>query len=69
MMMLLSMIFFLVLSVMSEAFDDVRFDENYVVRYGNDHISKLDQGREVQLSLDLASGNSSSMSSQSISMN
>nr|XP_004292365.2 PREDICTED: xyloglucan endotransglucosylase/hydrolase protein 2-like [Fragaria vesca subsp. vesca] len=50
------MIFFLVLSVMSEAFDDVRFDENYVVRYGNDHISKLDQGREVQLSLDLASG-------------
>ncbi|PRQ25512.1 putative xyloglucan:xyloglucosyl transferase [Rosa chinensis] len=57
-MMRLSLVFFLALVVMkhtSEAADNVSFDETYVVRCGNDHISKLDQGREVQLSLDFIS--------------
>lgn len=39
-----------------EAADDVSFDQNYVVRYGNDHVLQLNQGRDVQLSLDQTTG-------------
>lgn len=39
--------------------DDVSFDQNYVVRYGNDHFLKLNQGRDVQLSLDQTTGSNS----------
>ncbi|KAL6555651.1 Xyloglucan endotransglucosylase/hydrolase protein 2 [Orobanche hederae] len=36
--------------------DDKQFDVNYDVTWGNDHVSFLDQGREVQLSMDINSG-------------
>lgn len=35
---------------------EVKFDQNYVVTYGQDHFSRLGGGTEVQLSLDQASG-------------
>ncbi|XP_019463146.1 PREDICTED: putative xyloglucan endotransglucosylase/hydrolase protein 1 [Lupinus angustifolius] len=34
----------------------VGFHKNYVVSYGYDHVSLLDNGRKVQLSMDMASG-------------
>ncbi|GER50638.1 xyloglucan endotransglucosylase/hydrolase [Striga asiatica] len=36
--------------------DEVQFDVNYDVTWGNDHVSIIDQGREVQLSMDSNSG-------------
>ncbi|KAM1044368.1 hypothetical protein ACFX2A_036320 [Malus domestica] len=36
--------------------DDVSFDQNYVVRYGNDHFLKLNQGRDVHISLNQTTG-------------
>ncbi|CAN6477772.1 unnamed protein product [Victoria cruziana] len=36
--------------------DDVAFDVNYSISWGADHVVKLDQGREVRLSLDNRSG-------------
>ncbi|KAL6500009.1 hypothetical protein OROGR_027919 [Orobanche gracilis] len=36
--------------------DDKQFDVNYDVTWGNDHVSFIDQGREVQLSMDINSG-------------
>ncbi|XP_073290626.1 xyloglucan endotransglucosylase/hydrolase protein 2-like [Primulina huaijiensis] len=35
---------------------DIKFDANYVVRWGNGHVFTINQGREVQLSLDKYSG-------------
>lgn len=35
---------------------DVAFDDNYQVTWGKDHFDSLNHGREVQLSLDKASG-------------
>ncbi|XP_057965438.1 xyloglucan endotransglucosylase/hydrolase protein 2-like [Malania oleifera] len=32
------------------------FDENYYITWGNDHVQSLDQGRELQLSMDRSSG-------------
>ncbi|CAD5327753.1 unnamed protein product [Arabidopsis thaliana] len=34
----------------------IDFDVNYVVTWGQDHILKLTQGKEVQLSMDYSSG-------------
>jgi len=34
----------------------IDFDVNYVVTWGQDHILKLNQGKEVQLSMDYSSG-------------
>lgn len=34
----------------------VDFDKNYVVTWGQDHVLKLNQGKEVQLSMDHSSG-------------
>lgn len=53
------LVFILMLSITkyeSEAINDVSFDENYVTIYGDDHLLKLDQGKEIQLAMDLASG-------------
>ncbi|XAR58732.1 Xyloglucan:xyloglucosyl transferase [Bertholletia excelsa] len=36
--------------------EDTSFDENYYVTWGNDHALPLNQGREIQLSLDNSSG-------------
>ncbi|CAL2280191.1 unnamed protein product [Prunus armeniaca] len=36
--------------------DDSAFDKNYEITWGNDHVLSLDQGREIQLSLDSHSG-------------
>lgn len=38
---------------------DVPFDINYSITYGNDHVVSLNQGREIQLSMDIHSGKSS----------
>ncbi|XP_010440647.2 PREDICTED: putative xyloglucan endotransglucosylase/hydrolase protein 1, partial [Camelina sativa] len=35
---------------------EASFDENYVVTWGQDHVSKLNQNKEVQLSMDHNSG-------------
>lgn len=35
---------------------DISFDRNYYVQWGNDHVWPINQGKEIQLSLDLASG-------------
>ncbi|XP_073010416.1 xyloglucan endotransglucosylase/hydrolase protein 2-like [Typha latifolia] len=32
------------------------FDQNYVITWGGNHVSFLDQGREIQLSMDKSSG-------------
>lgn len=40
----------------SDAAGDVSFDANYHVTWGNDHVLFLNQRREVQLSIDQASG-------------
>lgn len=34
----------------------IDFDVHYVVTWGQDHILKLNQGKEVQLSMDQSSG-------------
>ncbi|XVF32181.1 hypothetical protein REPUB_Repub17cG0059800 [Reevesia pubescens] len=36
--------------------DIVRFDENYEITWGNDHVFSLNQGTEIQLSMDISSG-------------
>lgn len=36
--------------------DDSTFDESYGVTWGKDHVMSLDQGRQLQLSLDQSSG-------------
>ncbi|EOA18403.1 hypothetical protein CARUB_v10006944mg [Capsella rubella] len=36
--------------------NDVGFDENYVVTWGQNNVLKLNQGKEVQLSMDQSSG-------------
>ncbi|CAI9768687.1 unnamed protein product [Fraxinus pennsylvanica] len=41
---------------LSRARDDVNFNVNYNITWGNDHVLSLDQGREVQLSMDIQSG-------------
>lgn len=35
---------------------EVKFDQNYVVAYGQDHFLRLEGGTEVQLSLDRVAG-------------
>ena len=40
----------------SDAAGNVSFDMNYHVTWGNEHVLFLDQRREVQLSMDQASG-------------
>ncbi|KAK9082614.1 hypothetical protein Scep_029085 [Stephania cephalantha] len=32
------------------------FDEKYAILWGNDHVSSFNQGKEIQLSLDISSG-------------
>ncbi|KAL6968009.1 xyloglucan:xyloglucosyl transferase [Sarracenia purpurea var. burkii] len=34
---------------------DLSFDENYYVTWGNNHVSSLNQGTEIQLSMDKSS--------------
>lgn len=41
---------------LSRGREDVNFDINYNITWGNDHVLSLDQGREVQLSMDIQSG-------------
>ncbi|XP_052623429.1 xyloglucan endotransglucosylase/hydrolase protein 2-like [Lactuca sativa] len=40
----------------SDAAKNVSFDENYKITWGNEHVQLLNQGQEVQLSLDNSSG-------------
>ncbi|PON70825.1 Xyloglucan endotransglucosylase/hydrolase [Parasponia andersonii] len=40
----------------SEAINDVSYADNYFTTYGEDHLIQLDQGKEIQLTMDLASG-------------
>lgn len=42
--------------VLGVATQNASFDENYDVTWGNDHVLFLNQGREVRLLLDEASG-------------
>ncbi|XP_059433533.1 xyloglucan endotransglucosylase/hydrolase protein 2-like [Corylus avellana] len=35
---------------------DISFDQNYKVTWGFDHVLSLNQGREIQLSMDISSG-------------
>lgn len=35
---------------------DISFDQNYYITWGNDHVLSLNQGRELQLSMDTSSG-------------
>ncbi|KAL9431315.1 hypothetical protein AB3S75_026488 [Citrus x aurantiifolia] len=35
---------------------DVKFDQNYYITWGNDHVLSLNQGRAIQLSMDRSSG-------------
>ncbi|KAL7235286.1 hypothetical protein ACSBR1_018729 [Camellia fascicularis] len=48
--------FSIIARLSSNGTTDVPFDENYYVTWANNHASILDQGREVQLSLDQSSG-------------
>ncbi|KAL2540752.1 Xyloglucan endotransglucosylase/hydrolase protein 2 [Abeliophyllum distichum] len=41
---------------LSRARDDVNFDVNYNITWGKDHVLSLNQGRQVQLSMDIQSG-------------
>lgn len=51
-------VFFLLLSgIFAAENDDIAFDKNYEFIWGNDHILSLNQGRELQLTLDNRSGN------------
>lgn len=36
--------------------ENKRFDENYVVTWGNEHVMYTNGGRDVQLSMDQSSG-------------
>ncbi|XP_022758698.1 xyloglucan endotransglucosylase/hydrolase protein 2-like [Durio zibethinus] len=55
---LLSSIFFLLgcCSLFANTTDIVRFDENYEITWGSDHVLSLNQGSEIQLSMDISSG-------------
>lgn len=46
----------LILGVVRAASDDVPFDVNYEVTWGNQHVLFLDQGKEAQIFLDSDSG-------------
>lgn len=35
---------------------DDNFDQNYYITWGNDHVLSLNQGRDIQLSMDHSSG-------------
>lgn len=35
---------------------DKRFDENYAVTWGNEHVKFMNEGRDVELSMDPSSG-------------
>nr|KAJ0185560.1 hypothetical protein LSAT_V11C900460460 [Lactuca sativa] len=54
MMVVLSKVIFLLR--VSDATPNASFDENYKIIWGNQHVQLLNQGREVQLSLDKSSG-------------
>ncbi|CAH9074303.1 unnamed protein product [Cuscuta epithymum] len=43
-------------AVTISAADDVPFDDNYSVEWGNDHVTSFNHGMQVQLSLDQNSG-------------
>ncbi|XP_073147498.1 xyloglucan endotransglucosylase/hydrolase protein 2-like [Henckelia pumila] len=45
-----------VLLVIHVGAKDAKFDANYIVRWGNGHVHTINQGRQVQLSLDKDSG-------------
>ncbi|CAA0815202.1 Xyloglucan endotransglucosylase/hydrolase protein 2 [Striga hermonthica] len=49
-------IVFVIVAVNNVRSDEVQFDVNYDVTWGSDHVSIIDQGREVQLSMDSNSG-------------
>ena len=40
----------------SEGSDNISFYKNYDVTWGFDHVFSLNQGRDIQLSLDISSG-------------
>jgi xyloglucan:xyloglucosyl transferase len=40
----------------SEGSNNISFDQNYKVTWGFDHVFSLNQGREIQLSMDISSG-------------
>lgn len=53
---LLFLLTLLDLVLSSEGTDIISFYENYNVTWGFDHVLSLNQGREIQLSMDSSSG-------------
>ncbi|XP_007049742.2 PREDICTED: xyloglucan endotransglucosylase/hydrolase protein 2 [Theobroma cacao] len=53
---LLGLLAFFLFGRLSADADIVRFDENYEITWGYDHVLLFNQGREVQLSMDISSG-------------
>ncbi|TYJ23755.1 hypothetical protein E1A91_A08G214300v1 [Gossypium mustelinum] len=49
-------IFFFFIRVGFADDNTVKFDENYVITWGNDHVLSLNQDTEIQLSMDKSSG-------------
>ncbi|KAM3731602.1 hypothetical protein ACB098_12G176400 [Castanea mollissima] len=50
------LLFLLCWVLASEGSDNISFYENYNVTWGFDHVFSLNQGRDIQLSLDISSG-------------
>ncbi|KAJ4956091.1 hypothetical protein NE237_012874 [Protea cynaroides] len=48
--------FFLVSGAVAARATDPSFDTNYEITWGSDHVQSIDQGREIQLSMDNSSG-------------
>ncbi|KAM6591966.1 hypothetical protein CsatA_014571 [Cannabis sativa] len=53
---LVSILFLIKIVDECEANNNTTFDNNYVITYGNDHFIQLNQGQEVQLTMDNTSG-------------
>lgn len=55
---LVLLILLLIINVVTtgRAKDDVNFDENYAVTWGGDHVVYMNQGKDIQISMDKASG-------------
>ncbi|KAJ6729066.1 XYLOGLUCAN ENDOTRANSGLUCOSYLASE/HYDROLASE PROTEIN 2-RELATED [Salix viminalis] len=48
--------FLLIGGVLARRNGDASFDRNYDITWGNDHVLSIDEGRQIQLSLDNSSG-------------
>ncbi|KAI3678704.1 hypothetical protein L6452_38007 [Arctium lappa] len=53
---IITLVSFKTFFLFNNALRNAGFDENYAVNWGNQHVLFLNQGREVQLSLDSSSG-------------